>query len=50
MFVLRVAMTIIDTFLIYMFLVTFDIKSKEQNIGAIFIELAMVCNIFLIWS
>lgn len=50
MFALSVMMTIIDAFLIYMFLVTFDIKSKEQSIGAIFIELAMVCNIFLIWS
>lgn len=50
MFAFRVAMTIINIFMILLFLVETDIKSKIAATGALFIELALVCNTILIWS
>lgn len=50
MFIFRVAMTIINIFMILLFLVGTDIKPKTAATGALFIELALVCNTILIWS
>lgn len=50
MFVFRVVMTIINIFLILAFLVSTNIKSKSAATGALLIEIALVCNIILIWS
>lgn len=50
MFAFKVVMTIINIFMILLFLVETDIKSKTAATGALFIELALVCNTILIWS
>lgn len=50
MFAFRVAMTIINIFLILLFLSQVDIKSKYEATGALFLEITLVCNTILIWS
>lgn len=50
MFAFRVSMTIINIFLILLFLLAADIKSKSAATGALFVEISLVCNTILIWS
>lgn len=50
MFIFRVAMTIINIFLILIFLASFEPRSKDYAVGALFIEIVLICNIILIWS
>lgn len=50
MFAFRVFMTIVNIFMILLFLTQSNIKDRNTAIGSLAIELVFVCNTILIWG